>query len=127
MYIFKIEANFQFQSKKYRGFKGWVSLHYKNNDVVLVIDEQSHWAGHSSRSITVLVVDDDGKIVSRNDLLDQNVCTIFLEAVILSIECNIMRISPAGTHTCTHDTKMILTAAVLKSEKFVHLNLHLHS
>lgn len=107
-----------------------MSLHCKNNFVVLVGDKQSHWAGHSSRSVTVLIVDDDRKIVLRIDFLDQNICTISLEAVIMSIKCNIMMISPASTHICKHDTKMIPTVAVLKSERnnlFVSLNLHLHS
>lgn len=111
--VFKIPGN---ESNNYHVFKSWASVHCKNNFVVFVIDEQSFWAGHTSRSITVLIVDDNRKIVLRDNLSDQDVCTIFLEAVILSVKCQIMRISPAGAKTCKHDTKVTLTAAVLKSD-----------
>lgn len=111
-----IIIRFQPWSNNYHIFKWRASLSCKNNFVVFVIDDQSLWAGHGSRSITVLVVDDNWKIVSRNDLFDQDVCTVFLEAVILPIKCQIMRISPANANTCKHDSKLSLTAPVLKCE-----------
>lgn len=67
--------------------------------MVFVIHDQGFSTGHSSRGVTVFVVDKNLKIVPRNDLFDQDICAVFLEAVILAIKCQIMRISPATTDT----------------------------
>ena len=70
------------------------------NFIVFVVHNQGISAGHSSRGITVFVVNKDLKIVSRNDLFDQDIGAVFLEAVILAIKCHIMRVSPAIANTC---------------------------
>lgn len=78
----------------------WGSLHRKDDFMMLVIDNQRSCTGRSCDGIAVHVIDMNGEIVTCDDLFDQDICAIFLEAVVVVIESQIVRISPTGANTC---------------------------
>lgn len=67
---------------------------------MLVIDNQRSCTGRSCDGIAVYVVNMNGEIVTWYDLFDKNICAIFLEAVVVVVESQIVRISPTGANTC---------------------------
>lgn len=95
-----VAHNYFAEAETYPVTELWESLHRKFDFMMLVIDNQRSCTGHSSGGVAVYVVDMNGEIVTRNDLFDQDICAIFLEAVVLVVESQIVRISPAGANTC---------------------------
>lgn len=95
-----IAHNYFAEAETYHVTEPRESLHRKDDFMMLVIDTQRSCAGHSCGDVAVYVVDVNGEIVTRNNLFDQDICAIFLEAVVVVVESQIVRISPTGANTC---------------------------
>lgn len=95
-----VAHNYFAEAETYLFIEPLESRHRKDDFMMLVIDSQRSCTGHSCGSVAVYVVDVNGEIVTLNDLFDQDICAIFLEAVVVVVESQIVRISPTGANTC---------------------------
>lgn len=77
-----VAHNYFAEAETYRVIERWESLHRKDDFMMLVIDNQRSCTGRSCDGIAVYVVNMNGEIVTQNDLFDQDICAIFLEAVV---------------------------------------------
>lgn len=71
-------------------------------------------------SVTHIVLDVDREIVLLDDFLDQNICAVSLESIILPIKSDIMWISPTVTFACNKNQSL---SAVNARAYFVYLHL----
>lgn len=61
-------------------------------------------AGKTIDKITVHVIDDDGEVILRVDLFDQDVGAVPLEGVVRPVEGDVVRVSETTADTCSRYT-----------------------
>lgn len=71
----------------------------ENDFIAFVIHNQAVRTGDFTAGIAVFIVNKDGEIVTRNNLFKQDIGAVFLKAVVLTIKCDIVWISPATANT----------------------------
>ena len=72
-----------------------------------VAHRQGADTGQPTAVVTVLVVDEDGEVVARMDLLDQDVGAGPLEAVVLPVKRHVVRVAPAVADALEETNKVM--------------------
>lgn len=74
-------------------------------------------------SVAHIVLDVDREIVLLDDLLDQNICAVSLESIILPIKSAIMWISPTRTFACNFEEQKLQCIQCTVPAYFVNVHL----
>lgn len=78
----------------------WVSCLFQIDLIWFIVYSQVVRTRQFLDSVTHIVFDVDREIVLFDDFLDQNICAVSLESIILPIKSDIMWISPTITFAC---------------------------
>lgn len=95
--------SFKFQTLCTHFIHGWVSCLFQIDFIWFIVYSQIVRTSQILDSVTHIVLDMHREIVLLDDFLDQNICAISLESIILPIESDIMWISPTGTFACNFE------------------------